>query len=508
MRFPLFLQAFATPRRVRLLAFLLVAAVVVKAAWVCDDAFITMRTVDNLLDGRGLTWNPGERVQVFTHPLWLVFLAAADILLPGYWAALLAALGVSAAATWLLLRRLPDHAPALAAAGLALALSRAHVDFATSGLENPLACLLLVLALPAAARAVAGDDRGALIRLALLTSLLALTRLDLVLVPLPALAWAVARGGWRHWRALLVAALPLAAWEVFSIVYFGFPLPNTAYAKLGTGIAAGDLMLRGWWYLETSLRRDPLTIAVLAAGLGFVLARGDRARRLGAAGVLLYLAYLVRVGGDFMMGRFLMVPLVVTVALAAPLLPRGRGGWAVVAALLLGLLAPRNPITAPVMPPFEYWYRGVADERGYYYPGTGLLARLRPDFQEHEYIQSGRKARAIMTERGEAFQAVECIGFYGYYAGPRMHVIDVLALGDPFLARLPVPTPEDPRSWRIGHYGRTLPEGYRETIAGGRNVIADPKLARLYDDVRLAVTGPLFTRERWAAIWRLNVGGR
>jgi arabinofuranosyltransferase len=158
------------------------------------------------------------------------------------------------------------------------------------------------------------------------------------------------------------------------------------------------------------------------------------------------------------------------------------------------------------MPPFEYWFRGVADERGYYYRGTGLLAHLRPDFVEHELILAGRKAHTVMETRGEAFDAVGCIGFYGYYAGPGIYVIDVMALSDPFLARLPIKTPRDPRSWRIGHFERELPPGYRETISGGRNVIVDPALARLYDDLRLITTGPLFTRERWGAIWRLNLG--
>jgi arabinofuranosyltransferase len=496
-------------RGARLLAFVVVMAVVVKAAWLCDDAFITMRSVDNLLHGRGLTWNPGERVQVFTHPLWLFVLAAADVLSPsGYWAAMLASLAVTAAALLLLLNTVPARATAIAAAAAALALSRAHVDFATSGLENPLACLLIVLALRTDLKVprTTDDDRRDIVILTLLTSLLALTRLDLVLVTLPALAARLLAGGWRHWRQLAVAAAPLVAWEIFSLVYFGFPLPNTAYAKLGTGIAASDLARRGWWYLEATLRRDPLTIVVIAAGLALVLARGDRARRLWAVGVLLYLAYVVRIGGDFMMGRFLVAPLVAVVALAAALLPGGRRGWLVPAALAAGLLAPRNPVLAPVMPPFETWFRGVADERGYYYPGTGLLARLRPGFVEHEYITAGRQARAIMEKQGEAFQAVECIGFYGYYAGPRIHVIDVMALADPFLARLPVRTPGDPRSWRIGHFERALPPGYRETIAGGRNVIADPALARLYDDVRLVTTGPLSGRERWGAIVRLNLG--
>lgn len=52
------------------------AAVLIRTAWVCDDAYITLRTVDNFVNGFGLTWNSAERVQAFTHPLWLLILTA------------------------------------------------------------------------------------------------------------------------------------------------------------------------------------------------------------------------------------------------------------------------------------------------------------------------------------------------------------------------------------------------------------------------------------------------
>src|ERR1044072_5834284 len=50
-----------------------------RTAWVSDDAFITFRTVDNLLNGYGLRWNVVERVQSYTHPLWMFAIAA------GHW---------------------------------------------------------------------------------------------------------------------------------------------------------------------------------------------------------------------------------------------------------------------------------------------------------------------------------------------------------------------------------------------------------------------------------------
>jgi hypothetical protein len=44
------------------------------SAWLCDDAYITLRTVANFCHGLGLTWNPDERVQTYTHPLWMLAL--------------------------------------------------------------------------------------------------------------------------------------------------------------------------------------------------------------------------------------------------------------------------------------------------------------------------------------------------------------------------------------------------------------------------------------------------
>ena len=46
-------------------------------AWVSDDAFITLRVVDKVVQGRGAVWNTGQRVQVYTHPAWFVLEVAA-----------------------------------------------------------------------------------------------------------------------------------------------------------------------------------------------------------------------------------------------------------------------------------------------------------------------------------------------------------------------------------------------------------------------------------------------
>jgi arabinofuranosyltransferase len=87
----------------------------------------------------------------------------------------------------------------------------------------------------------------------------------------------------------------------------------------------------------------------------------------------------------------------------------------------------------------------------------------------------------------------------GYVLGRGYHIIDPLALGDPLLARLPA----RPR-WRIGHYERTLPDGYFESVLTDSNRIEDPAIAAYYDTIREVTRGPLFTKRRWKAIVALN----
>ena len=56
--------------------FVLFTIVLVRTAWVSDDADITFRTVDNFVHGFGLTWNVTERVESFSNPLWLFLTSA------------------------------------------------------------------------------------------------------------------------------------------------------------------------------------------------------------------------------------------------------------------------------------------------------------------------------------------------------------------------------------------------------------------------------------------------
>ena len=119
-------------------------ALLLRTAWLSDDGLITLRTVLNLTHGYGLTFNIAERVQTYTHPLWMLMLTGAYLVVGNvYYAAIGLSVSVSLFVFWLTLRETATSAQVWIVAAVLLS-SHAFVDFSTSGLENPLSNLLLV----------------------------------------------------------------------------------------------------------------------------------------------------------------------------------------------------------------------------------------------------------------------------------------------------------------------------------------------------------------------------
>jgi len=481
-----------------LAAICLFTLLVLRTAWISDDACITFRTIENFVGGDGLRWNIDERVQVYTHPLWL-FLLTACRLITGELSltAITVSVVLSVATVLILAGRLAVAAlPALVGV-MALALSKAFTDFSTSGLENALMHLLLA---GFAVVYFAGEPtRRTVFWLSLLTALLVLTRPDALLLVAPALVLTA----WRA-RAFLPSVLgfiPLIAWELFSLIYYGFLLPNTAYAKLNTGMPHHVLAGRGMYYIVQTLQHDSLTLIVLAVGLLTPFLVHARKQMPLALGACLYIAYVVSVGGDFMLGRFLTAPLLIAVILLA------RQHLATPTALILlalvmiiGLFPKRSPFFADEN--YGSRYDGIClvqDERACYYQHTGLLTAFhRRQFLDHICVEQGLAAR-----RADKPVVRASIGMFGLHAGRETFIVDELGLGDALLARL-TPFPEE--DWRIGHLHRAIPAGYLETLATGRNQIADTELAAYYDRIALATRADLFDSRRWKAIAELNLG--
>ena len=504
--------------------------VVLRSAWLAEDAFITFRTVDNFIHGYGLRWNVVERVQVYTHPLWM-FLVSLFYFVTGeiFYTAIFLSVAVSLAAVLVLVLRLSDSLRATVLGIVLLMSSKAFVDYSTSGLENPLTHLLLAIFLWIYLRREV--DAQALLQLSLVAALATLNRMDTVLLFFPVLVY----GMWtvRWWRglgAVLLGFVPFFAWELFSLVYYGFLFPNTAYAKLNTGLATLELVRQGAYYLLNSLRLDPLTLVAIGVSTAVVWFKRQWRQLPVLLGVGLYLLYVVRIGGDFMCGRFLTFPFFAVVCLLLHNLSfLSTQTWLVSSALVLlvGLITPRSSLLSGADYGLGYDdfidAHGIADERINFYQNAGFLPALAAadtvefptdwwavrgrEVREYGVIVSRRKHEGYLIAPANGADLTVAtwwnVGFSGFYAGPRVHIIDALAITEPLLAHLP---PYFDRFWHPGHLQRLMPDGYLETHIQGRNRIADPNLATFYDKIRLISRGSLFLRERWEAIWEVNTG--
>ena len=524
------------PKRDILFCWLALAAyllVVLRSAWLTEDAYITFRTVDHFINGFGLRWNIAERVQTYTNPLWML-LVSSCYLFTGeiFYTAIALSVAVSLLAVALFVRQLAASLPAALLGTAILCCSKSFIDYSTSGLENPLNHLLLAIF----AWLYLGRIQLAnkLWPLSLLAALAACNRMDTALLYAPALLYAFwPRRNLRTGLTLLAGFTPLALWIGFSLVYYGFPFPTTAYFKLGGGIPAGELARHGLYYLRDSLYNDPLTLSTIAAAVAAIC--WQRHWRPGALvfGAVLYLLYVIKIGGDFYSGRFISLPLFAAIIAAAALPQPTTRYWpaALVCILALSTAIPGSPLLSGS----DYGKTGpeesyINDERGQFYQAAGLLPTLRRDppsgDPEHWWVERAQRLRqgdATLTQdlphsptrsvriqdphlirrraNGHTLTTWGNIGYSGFFAGPDVHILDALA--DPLLARLPA---RQDLNWRPGHFSRIVPTGYIETLLENRNALADSNLAALYDALHLITQGPLFTTDRWTEIWKVNTG--
>ncbi|MCH7662690.1 MAG: hypothetical protein IH859_02335 [Chloroflexi bacterium] len=499
-----------TKKGIVFLLILFYAFVMVKNAWISDDSFITMRTVDNFLNGYGLTWNVGERVQSYSHPLWMfVLIIGYAVIRDPFVTLYLISIVTSLIAVTILITKLANTLYAAILGITILSFSMAFVDYSTSGLENPLTHLLFSLFLIMYLKAKNVNEHRLFV-LSLIAAFAAVNRLDTLLFYIPILAYSL----WnlKSKKALVAITLgfsPLALWEMFSIFYYGFPFPNTYYAKLGTGIDIVSLMKQGIVYYENSLFWDPLTLITIAVAVAVAvfISFFEKETRgiLISAGILLYLLYVLRIGGGFMSGRFFSTALLGAVALILQINVKIKQPvyiLAILAAIIISLTTDRPPILTTFRDGKQFIpENGVANERLYYFQWTGLVKVLRSeDFPNFDWVVKAKKFR----ETGFPVTKFGAIGFSGFYVGSDVHIIDKYGLADPLLARIPT---SDLIDWRIGHFERDLPELYWETVKlRSINRIEDPNLRIYYDKLSVVTKGNLFDWDRMLEIWRFNTG--
>lgn len=434
-----------------------------------EDAFISFRYAQNLVEGHGLVYNPGEPVEGYTNFLWTLFVAVGMGL--GIDPVPLSRFGGMASGVALLLLVFGfarnDDADRRVTGGLVaaalVALAPAVISESVQGLETVFFALLVtagVLMTVRGRRLEASNESGALRALALgtaVTALSAMTRPEGVGVFALALMGAAV---WR-WRegGRLLARSDLFAVVIFLLIYlpywlwrfnyYGYPLPNTFYAKTGVGIAAVWSGLDYEWKFLTS---NPvlLLLTLWAIYRGIIGRRKD-----GQAGpklatdplfttagivVLGYLLYVISVGGDFKATFRFIVPVLPLWAILVDG-AISRNGWPLGALRQwrFGQFVPWVVLLAIVLssmssiPKFRQW----AEERSW-------------DLQRRTLCG---KYLASYADPGDTL-AIHSAGIIPFYSG--LETIDMWGLSDLHIAHRKMP--DKGRRFVPGHF--KVDDGY------------------------------------------------
>lgn len=386
-----------------------------------EDSLISLRYAENLAQGRGLVYNPGERVFGASTPFYvllLALLAALRLPDPLLLAKLLcaAADGATAVLWFRLLRREFGSAWPGTFFAVAFGASPLLIQNSVSGMETSLALLCLTAAF-AAERA----DRLTLLGVSL--GLLMLVRPDGAVGALVILGARAGRERRLPWKPALLAAAIVLPWVLFAAWYYGTPVPNSIFAKAAAYNAhrhgLGPNLRRTLTHIapyRTSLFQglfNSVVVALLAAGVVEIV---RRRRRLLALPLfwLAWWAYLVL--PKTLLFRWYYPPLTMSAyALAAvgfgwmmaALARTKRGSHAPVAgaAVLAALLGCAVP-----------WYTQARAE-----------AALQQQAEEQVRKPLGRWLAEHTPPPARV--AMEPIGYIGYYSGRR--ILDEVGLVSP-----------------------------------------------------------------------------
>lgn len=415
-----------------------------------DDSFISFRYAHNLVEGNGLVYNLGERVEGYTNFLWTIliafFLWITDIEAP----TIALALGlVCYLANVFIIYRIGralaapfSPRPYIPLAALLTAVQWLIYSSITTGLETLPASLLVNLGLWSllTRRTPAGTLlTGAMFILATMTrpdhSLFYIAGGLAVLYQLKTAAEPVGKKGCL--KTLAAYAAPFGAYCLYlawKLSYYGSILPDTFYAKSVTqsyfdqGLTYAFAFFTGthFWL-----------VALLFLVWLFIPAHNQNVRvfkLFAALGLVFYQAFILQVGGDFLYGRFYvtLIPLMLLGAenlvyrLGSPV--EGKRFRPNKAAIITGALL---LMTAQGMPLLERgqvrWF--IQNLAGHYF-----MKLTSPITMQHDSYIVGKFFKKTLTDRGiRPLLATGGIGMLGYYS--QLPIFDIHGLIDPGTAR-------------------------------------------------------------------------
>lgn len=274
----------------------------------CDDAFISLRYVQNFIEGSGLIWSQGQAVEGYSNLAWILLVA-----IPGYFGADLVT-ATRVISTLLMLSVLPinycywrdflttHNTRYFLLAQYAFAFSATTGVWMVGGLEQPLLAAMMASSLLLLCHALNKNNHFFLLGASFCLGIMCLTRPDI-----PLLCFAVAIGVFfsrgfnvtSFYRCCLLAIFPVLmvlTQLIFRLYYYGEWLPNTAHIKANP--STNSFLVGGLYVVTGLLFMLPISFYVVKA---IKIALKSDHRDLAAIAISAIgftLCYLFIIGGD------------------------------------------------------------------------------------------------------------------------------------------------------------------------------------------------------------------
>ncbi len=269
-----------------------------------DEAMISMQYAKNLSDGNGLVWNAdGERVEGYSNPLWVLVMTLVHLLpIPltqtSYFVKLISLffLLLNLYIVWRIAREFTESKVIPLLAVFLTAFYYPLNNWALHGLEIGFLALLLNAAVLISLRSIKNKKFHPLAYVLLAFAILLRWEATVIaLILVIGMAWIDKENRKQHLQwGLGAVVFALAALTLFSLIYYGEWLPNSAY--LLSGISLPLRMSLGLKYFWDFVWKSDWVLFVIPFSLLFL--NRTRGLLLLFSIVLGQMAYSIFVGGD------------------------------------------------------------------------------------------------------------------------------------------------------------------------------------------------------------------
>ncbi|HOI29853.1 MAG TPA: hypothetical protein PLZ15_08860 [Melioribacteraceae bacterium] len=425
-----------------------------------DDAFITLRYVENFLDGKGLVFNDGEKVEGYTNFLWLLLIAKLKYIsnLVSFEVTLVTLTQLlSIIFSFIVLiytflftkslmkRYLPESGNSIyrniysLIPAFLLSQSTPMIYWGVSGMETSLFVLLTMVSLH---RFLTGNNETADPVFVIVSVLNSLTRPEGFLIFLLIMSFSVMRKipysptdkkllsrliNSKSGKVILLYSFPVLIYLIFRITYYGYLFPNTFYAKTGF---TGEYLSRGVDYVVSGIGNTFFYgILLILPALNFLKQNLSSVTKFYLYFIFMHFVFIALIGGDVLPVDRFILPVIPVVFIFATITLYRIGGTIrngflkntlmilfIMFLLLTGILNFKRNKTE------------METKRSY---EVGLVRKMSV---YAEWLKKVEYERG--TKPGGIAVALSTIGALSFYSGAT--IIDIVGLTDRYIAHNPL----------------------------------------------------------------------